>query len=70
MNIKLQNLYCLHFDVSLNAIYGPLIPHMLSVRVHKAGMNALKAIVIVKLILSKQGLEFKLQSHRRVNTLH
>jgi len=43
---------------------------MLSVRVHKAGINALKAIVIVKLILPKQGLEFKLQSHRTVNTLH
>jgi hypothetical protein len=43
---------------------------MLSVIVHKAGMNALKAIVNVKLILPKQGLEFKLQSHWRVNTLH
>jgi len=43
---------------------------MLSATVHKAGTNALKGTVNLKLILPNQCLEFKLQSHRRVTTLH
>jgi hypothetical protein len=51
------------FNVSLNAMNGPLIPYMQSVTVHNASMNALKDIGNFNLILPKQCLEFKLHSH-------
>jgi hypothetical protein len=62
VNTKLENANGYPCNVSLNAMYGPIIPYMLSVTVHDAGMNELKDIVNLKLILPKQCLESKLQS--------